>query len=96
MMIDRRLSFRAELVCSKWHSSEYWVGQPLSLLPNNQAERCARNCAFARSENTKYYIVVTSTSASTPDVPPQITDCVDVARTVRECVRVWESGEHAN
>jgi len=35
-----------------------------------------------------------SASARLADVPPQITDCVDVARTVRECVRVWESGEH--
>ena len=70
--------------------------QPLALLPHNQVEHRAHDCDFAHGENTKSYFVVTSTSASTPDVPPQITDCVDVARTVRECVRVWESGEHAN
>ncbi len=35
-------------------------------------------------------------SAHIPDVPPQTADCADVARTVRECVRVLETGKHAN
>jgi hypothetical protein len=36
-----------------------------------------------------------STSACKPDVPQQMTDSIDVAMTVRECVRVSESGKHA-
>jgi hypothetical protein len=71
----------------------------LSLLPNNQVEHRAHHDDFAQEklcENAKYYFVMDRPSARIPDVPLQVTDCVDVARTVRESVRVLESCEHAN
>lgn len=68
--------------------------RPSPFFTHNQVEQYGdfhspRECSDFR---TALWIV--SASARLADVPPQITDCVDVARTVRECVRVWESGEH--
>jgi hypothetical protein len=71
----------------------------LSLWPHNQVEHRAHDCVFARGEDqatTKCYRVVPSASAYLPDVPRQCTENIDVALTVRECVQVLESGEHAN
>jgi hypothetical protein len=35
-------------------------------------------------------------SAHIPDVPQQLIESIQLARTVRESVRDWESGKHAN
>jgi hypothetical protein len=66
------------------------VRWPLSLLPNNQVEDRVHDCAGEDRPNTKYDLVVPGPSAHTPDVPQQLTELIDVAQSVRECVREKE------
>jgi len=73
--------------------------RPLSLLPHNQVEHRADDCGFALGGDratTKSYCAVPGASAYLPDVPLQCSGNIDVALTVRECVRVLESDKHAN
>jgi hypothetical protein len=68
----------------------------LSILPNNQVEQYGdfwpeRGCSDFR---TSLWII--SASAHIPDVPLQIVDCVEVARTVRDSDRLLKSGKHAS
>jgi hypothetical protein len=74
-------------------------GPTPSFLPNNQVDHDRHHSDFAIPElcqNTKCYIGGPNASAHTPDVPRQLIDSIKLAGTVRECVRDWESGEHAD
>jgi hypothetical protein len=71
-------------------------GPTFSLLPNNQDQYVSRlRQSFGASTHEKS-IWLSSASAYQPDVPLQITDCVDVAKTVRDSDRVLEAGKDAN
>jgi hypothetical protein len=71
----------------------------LSLLPNNQVEQRGHDCGFALCEDdatTKCYCGMPGASAYLPDVPQQRTELIELAKTVRESVRVLESGKHGS
>ena len=70
--------------------------RPPSLLPRNQVDRHADFWVARDRFEISAAISQGSASAHTPDVPWQLADCVEVALTVRECVRVLESRKHGS
>ncbi len=71
----------------------------LSHFRRNQAGHRGHRGDFTPDELlkiTNHDYVVASTSARIPDVPLQVTDCVYVAGTVREYVRVSEGQQYAD
>jgi hypothetical protein len=68
-------------------------------LTNNQAKRGDHTGVFALDEgqrNAKHHSVTGGTTGEQAVVPQQLIDSIKFAVTVRECVREWKSGEHAN
>jgi hypothetical protein len=68
----------------------------LSVFRHNQVDHCGQRSDFALNEDHKILSKKASTSACIPDVPWQLGDCVELARTVRECVRDWRMSRDAN
>ena len=68
----------------------------LSILRCNQADRQANFRIADGFSEIRTIDWKAGASAHTPDVPWQLADCVEVALTVRECVRVLESRKHGS
>jgi hypothetical protein len=71
-------------------------GPRLSHFTRNQVDHRADHHTFRHLREEKHERLKASTSACRPDGPSQCSEYIGVALTVRECVRVLESGEHAS
>jgi hypothetical protein len=77
------------------HVAHLAAASRLSIVRCNQTDRQANFRVADGFSEIRAIDWKAGASPRIPDVPLQITDCVEVARTVRDSDRVWERGKRA-